>query len=131
MLFRLCQKLKRLLLMLRVSCGFDCGYWCQMNTDGPELFFFSPPGSGPGSRGSCPWCEHFHLLVDVRHTDSSRPWIKQVWTGRLGEQKSCIWTSWLLRLTQKALFILKWESVKLLCLAVCVVLAQMSLWQSP
>lgn len=37
-------------------------------------------------QGSCPWCKHFHLLVDVRETDSSGPWIKMVWAGRLWEQ---------------------------------------------
>lgn len=37
--------------MLRVSCGFDCGYWCQMNTDGPELFFL-PQGPGPAPGGA-------------------------------------------------------------------------------
>lgn len=39
-----------------------------------------------GLQGSCPWCERFHLLVDVRRTDSSGLWIKKVWPGRLWEQ---------------------------------------------
>lgn len=42
-------------------------------------------GLGPAP-GSCPWCERFHLLVDVRQPDSSRPWIKTVWAGRLRGQ---------------------------------------------
>lgn len=81
MLFIRCQKFKELLLWLRVSHGSDCGCWCQMKTDGRGFC----QGLGPAP-GSCPWCERFHLLVDVWQTDSSRPWIKMVWAGRLWEQ---------------------------------------------
>lgn len=48
--------------------------WCQMKTDGRGFC----QGLGPAP-GSCPWCEGFHLLVDVLQPDSSRPWIKMVW----------------------------------------------------
>lgn len=77
----LVRNLKRLLLWLRVSHGSDCGHQCQTKTDGRGFC----QGLGP-TPGSCPWYERFHLLVDVRQTDSSRPWIKMVWAGRLWEQ---------------------------------------------
>lgn len=82
------------------------GFWCQMKTDGRGFC----QGLGPAP-GSCPWRERFHLLVDVRQPDSSRPWIKMVWAGRLWGQSPVSGWPCCSAQTRNAIFIINAESI--------------------